>query len=204
MNRTFRNTRLGVICLTLVFGVYSCRGSQTNDTATGGVPQSSQPVETKASVPTASFKAVIENVSLYPVPNNRQDLAVSLVVSMNNSGEASTAKGWTLEIDSPDPTVPSGLTPVHVNGVVELPGTAGRKVDLGKEDLALKTSESSIGTNARVDGVLTFVLPKTTERELANNSTNLVLHFKDSAGNAYQTDKAVIGVKRAAAAQSSK
>jgi hypothetical protein len=147
---------------------------------------------------------VIENVSLYPVPNNRQDLAVSLVVSMNNSGPASTAKAWTLEIDSPDPTVPSGLTPVHVNGVVELPGTAGRKVDLGKEDLALKTSESSVGTNARVDGVLTFVLPKTTERELANNSTSFVVHFKDSAGNAYQTDKAVIGVKRAATAQSSK
>jgi hypothetical protein len=196
---------LGVICLTLVFGLYGCRSTQeTNDIATRAVPQSSAQVETKVAVPTASFKAVIENVSLYPVPNNRQDLAVSLVVSMNNSGEPSTAKAWTLEIDSPDPTLPSGLTPVYVNGVVELPGTAGRKVDLGKEDLALKTSESSVGTNARVEGVLTFVLPKTTERELANNNTSFVLHFKDSAGNTYQTDKAVIGVKRAAAAQSFK
>jgi hypothetical protein len=196
---------LGVICLTLVVGLYGCRNTQqTNRIATRAVPQSSAHVETKAAVPAASFKAVIENVSLYPVPSNRQDLAVSLVVSMNNSGEASTAKAWTLEIDSPDPTVPSGLTPVHVNGVVELPGTARRKVDLGKEDLALKTSETSIGKNARVDGVLTFVLPKTTESELANNRTSFVLHFKDSAGNTYQTEKTVIGLKRAAAAQSSK
>jgi hypothetical protein len=193
-----------VIFLTVVFGVSGCRSAQTNETTTRAVPQSNQQADPKASVPRSSFKAVIENVSLYPAPNNRQDLAVSLVVSINNSGEASTAKGWTLEIDSPDPTVPSGLTPVHVNGVVELPGTAGRKVDLGKEDLALKTSESSVGRNARLEGVLTFVLPKTTERELSNNNTSFLLHFKDSAGNAYKTDKAVIGVKRAAATQSSK
>ena len=186
-----------MISLALLVGLCGCRSSQPNEVATRAVPQSSP------SPMTPSFKAVIENVSLYPVPNNREDLAVSLVVSMNNSGEASTAKSWTLEIDSQDPSVPSGLTPVHVNGVVELPGTAARKVDLGKEDLALKTSESSVSKNARVDGVLTFVLPKTVENELANNNTSFVLHFKDSAGNAYQTEKAVLRGKRSSA-QSSK
>lgn len=119
---------------------------------------------------------------------------------MTNSGEPSIVKGWSLEVDSLDPSVPSGMTPVHVNGVVDMPGATAAKVDLGKEDLVLKTADSVIGKNTNVRGVLTFVLPKTSSSELANNSSSIVLHFKDAAGNSYQSNKAVIGAKKASAA----
>jgi len=39
-----------------------------------------------------------------------------------------------------------------------MPGTNGQKVDLGKEDLVLKTAQVPISNGARVKGVLTFVL----------------------------------------------
>lgn len=192
MNR-LTNREWLVTCLTLVFIVSGCQRSQTVDIKTSS--PTPQP-EAQPSVPVASFKAIIENVSMYPVPNNRQDLAITLVVSITNSGQPSIAKGWSLEVDSLDPSVPSGMVPVHVNGVVDMPGATATKVDLGKEDLVLKTADSAIGNNANVRGVLTFVLPKTSSSELANNSSSMVLHFKDAAGNPYQTNKTVIGGKK--------
>lgn len=147
-----------VVCtLSLAVVLLGCQSSVRDKP----VSRSSSQSETTPAVPGPSFKAFIQNVSIYSVPNNRQDLAVSLVVSVVNSGEPTTLRSWMLEVDSQDPSLPSGLEPVHVNGVVDLPGTNGRRVDLGKEDLALKASASSVGTNSKMDGVLTFVLPKT-------------------------------------------
>lgn len=151
----------------------------------------------KAAEPAAGEKPLltgrIENVSMYPVPNKREDLAISLVVSVDNAGTPSQAQGWNLEVSS---RVRSALLePVHVNGLVEMPGSVGKKVDLGKEDLVLKTAQATIAKGARVNGILTFVLPKSTENELANNSARLVVHFKDSQGHAYLTPAVVVGAK---------
>ncbi len=130
---------------------------------------------------------------MYPVPNKREDLAISLVVSVDNAGTPSQAQGWNLEVSSP---VRSALLePVHVNGVVEMPGSAGKKVDLGKEDMVLKTAQATIAKGARVNGILTFVLPKSTEAALANNNTRLVVHFKDSQGHSYPTPAVLVGAK---------
>lgn len=74
-----------------------------------------------------------------------------------------------------------------------MPGTNGIKVDLAKEDLVLKTAPVPIAKGALVNGILTFVLSKTSESELANTNTSLIVHFKDSQGNPYQTPKGVIG-----------
>jgi hypothetical protein len=141
------------------------------------------------------FSGRIENVSMYPVPNKREDLAISLVVSITNAGSSSVAQGWNLEVSSPRRQVPASLEPVHVNGLVEMPGSAGKKVDLGKEDLVLKTSQAAIAKSNSVNGILTFVLPKSTQSELANNSTRLVLHFKDFQGHSYPTPAVVVGAK---------
>jgi hypothetical protein len=141
------------------------------------------------------FSGRIENVSMYPVPNKREDLAISLVVSITNAGSSSVAQGWNLEVSSPSRGVPASLEPVHVNGLVEMPGSAGKKVDLGKEDLVLKTAPAAIAKGASVNGILTFVLPRSTESELANNSTRLVLHFKDSQGHSYPTPAVLVGAK---------
>ena len=186
-----------VTCLTLVSTVSGCQRNQTGEIKT---PSPTPEAQAQSSVRPASFKAVIENVSMYPVPNNRQDLAVTLVVSITNSGQPTIAKGWSLEVDSLDPSVPSGMVPVHVNGVVDMPGATATKVDLGKEDLVVKTADSAIGNNVNVRGVLTFVLPKTSPNDLASNSSSLVLHFKDAAGNSYETDKAIIGGKKTTSA----
>ncbi len=131
---------------------------------------------------------------MYPVPNRPEDLAVSLVVSVRNAGSPSTAQGWSLEVTSPE-RPPATVEAVHVNGQVEMPGTIGKKVDLGKEDLVLKTEQVSIAKGARVSGILTFVLRKTSESVLSNNNTSLTVHFKDSQSNQYQTPKSVIGAK---------
>jgi hypothetical protein len=90
------------------------------------------------------------------------------------------------------------VEPVHISGYVEMPGTNGTKVDLSKEDLALKTAQVAqvaIAKGARVNGILTFVLSKTSERDVSNNNTSLSLHFKDSQGNPYYAPKSVIGAK---------
>ena len=76
-----------------------------------------------------------------------------------------------------------------------MPGTNGTKVDLSKEDLVLKTAQVSIAKGARVNGILTFVLSKTSENSVSNNNTSLSVHFKDSQSSPYQTPKSVIGGK---------
>ena len=93
--------------------------------------------------------------------------------------------------DKSAPFTPS----VHVSGYVEMPGTNGTKVDLSKEDLVLKTAQVSIAKGARVNGILTFVLSKTSENSVSNNNTSLSVHFKDSQSSPYQTPKSVIGGK---------
>jgi len=140
-----------------------------------------------------ALAGVIRNVSLYPVPGRSSDLAISLVVAVRNSGAADHPDHWTLEVNSPTAGIPTGLEPVQVNGVVELPGT-NKSVDLAKEDLTVKAA-APIGRDSQVEGVLTFVLPHIEERALNHNSSSLVLHFKDSQGNSYKTPKAYIGAK---------
>ena len=82
---------------------------------------------------------------------------------------------------------------MHVNGVVELPG-ANKSVDLAKEDLTVKGA-GLIARGSQVEGVLTFVLAGIEEGALNHNSSSLILHFKDSQGNSYQTPKTYIGKK---------
>ena len=132
---------------------------------------------------------------MYPVPGQPDNLAISLVVLVENVGADSVAQGWSLEVNSPTVQGTKQLEPVRVNGVVELPGTK-TTVDLAKEDLALKTADAPIAKSKQVEGVLTFVLPQASERTLNGSSTSLILHFKDGAGNSYQTAKAVIGRKK--------
>jgi len=172
----------------------ACRARQPDlKTAPTIQTQTTPDLEVVAEKP--SLAGLIKNVSIYPVPGRHQDLAVSLVVFVRNSGAPSTAQGWMMEVKSPSARVPTALEPVHISGYVEMPGTNGAKVDLLKEDLALKTAQVSIAKGAQVNGILTFVLSKTLEREVSNNNTSLTLHFKDSQGNPYQTPKSVIGGK---------
>lgn len=184
--------------LSLIVLAGACRTNPPPDTKT----DPSAPAKTESNSKVAEqpagerplFSGRIENVSMYPVPNKPEDLAISLVVSITNAGSSSVAQGWNLEVNSPRRQAPASLAPVHVNGLVEMPGSAGKKVDLGKEDLVLKTAQAAIAQGASVNGILTFVLPKSTERELANNSA-LVLHFKDAQGHSYQTPAVVVGAK---------
>ena len=141
----------------------------------------------------SGLAGLIKSVSLYQVPDHRGDLAISLVVSIHNVGAPDRVQGWTLEVSSPGAGVPTGLDPVHVNGVVELPGR-NKSVDLAKEDLTVKSADA-IGRGSQLEGVLTFVLRGTDERALNHNSSSLVLHFKDSQGNSYQTPRTYIGKK---------
>jgi hypothetical protein len=179
--------------LALVLG--GCRTSQPLEVKTDpALPTNSQP-GSKVVIEKPSLTGRIDNVSMYPVPNRPQDLAVSLVVSITNTGSPTTAQGWNLEVNSPGRSTPTPLEPVHVNGLVEMPGTNGKKVDLAKEDLVLKTAQVPIANGAQVRGILTFVLAKTSENALSNNQSSLTIHFKDSRSNPYQTPKSVIGNK---------
>ena len=181
---------LALAILALVLG--ACRTSQRPDTKTDPTIQAKTEPDSKVAE-RPSLAGRIENMSMYPVPNRREDLAVSLVVSIRNAGSPSIAQGWNLEVNSASRRVPIVLEPVHVNGSVEMPGTNGLKVDLAKEDLVLKSAQVPIAKGALVNGILTFVLSKTSESELASTKTSLVVHFKDSQGNPYQTPKGVIG-----------
>ena len=143
-----------------------------------------------------SFSGRIVNLSLYPVPNNRENLAVSVVVSVDNSGSTGNAQDWTLAVNTPGHRDLRGVQPVHVNGVVAMPGSAGQRVDLDKEDLVIKSKDTAITKGTTLTGILTFVLPKISATELSNNNSSLVIHFKDSQGGSYQTAKAMIGAKR--------
>ena len=185
---------LATAVLTLFLG--ACRKNRSPEIK----PDSAIPTNTQTdSKPVAEkplLTGVIEHVSMYPVPNRPEDLAVSLVVSVRNAGSPSTAQGWRLEVLSPGRS-PTAVDAVHVNGQVEMPGSNGQKVDLGKEDLVVKTAQVPIPKGARVSGILTFVLAKTSASVLSNNHTSLTIHFKDSQSDQYQTPKSVIGVKAA-------
>src|SRR4030095_10538547 len=150
-------------CLSLILAtlLLICGACRPNRSSNQGSTNSPTPGETQSDSKPAenpSFEGRIQHVSMYPVPNHREDLAVTLVVIVSNSGSASGAEGWHLEVNSRSRRVPTVLEPVHVNGIVELPGANGTKVDLGKEDLVRKTAQISIDKGASVKGVLTFVL----------------------------------------------
>lgn len=142
-----------------------------------------------------SVLCAVRDLSLYPVPNNPENLAVSLIVSVRNSGAPTMLQDWKLDIRSANRTDLAALEPVHVNGVVDMPGGKGTRVDLAKEDLALKSQQTALMKGAELRGVLTFVLPKTSTEELSNNRSSFVIHFKDNQGATYQTRRALIGVK---------
>ena len=84
---------------------------------------------------------------------------------------------------------------MHVNGIVGIPGREGQ-VDLGKEDLSVKSKSVVLTKGNSLDGVLTFVLEDTSEKNLSNNNSSFVVKFDDSQGRSYQTRKYVIGSKR--------
>ncbi|MGZ8842633.1 MAG: hypothetical protein ACXW18_03155 [Pyrinomonadaceae bacterium] len=172
-------------------------GCRTRPPAGQSSPAMTQPSVEAAREPLVekpSLSGKIQNLSMYPVPNRRDDLAVSLVVSVINKGSPGFAQDWKLEVNSPGRDDLKNLEPVHVNGLVEIPGQR-IKVDLGKEDLAIKSKQSLLAKGDQLDGVLTFVLPRTATEDLANNRSSFTLHFKDSLGSSYQTPKSVIGTK---------
>ena len=182
-----------LVILALVLA--ACRTSQPPDIKTDPAGQTNSGPESKVVAEKPSLAAKIENVSMYPVPNHREDLAVSLVVSVHNAGSPTSAQNWKLEVNSPGRLIPAILEPVHVNGYVYMPGTQNMRVDLAKEDLVFKTSQGEIAKGDGVKGILTFVLAKTSEDALSNNGTSFTVHFKDSQGIPYRTPKSVIGEK---------
>ncbi len=70
--------------------------------------------------------------------------AVSLMVSVGNAGFPSTVQGWSLDVSSLGQAFTS-VGPVHINGVVDAPGKLRTKIDLDKEDLAVKTAQDPVG-----------------------------------------------------------
>jgi hypothetical protein len=167
-------------------------------TGCGHTAQQTSPLQTPTSTPSnevrSKFSAKIENVSLYPVPSNSRDLAISVVVTVSNSGGAGVAQGWALSVNCPTRTDLKSAEPVHINGVVDMPGFGGQ-VDLGKEDLVLKSKQAPIASGHPLKGILTFVLPHTSTKELSNNGTTMAISFKDDRGSSYQTPPATIGTK---------
>jgi hypothetical protein len=144
----------------LALALTSCQKSQPGPTSSSAIQPS--PSQNSATANRPSFTGLIKNVSMYPVPGQPGNLAVSLVVSVSNAGADSTATAWRLDLESQGGSV-RGFEPVHVNGVVELPGTS-KTVDLGKEDLVLMTSQAPISKGGSLDGVLTFVVPQSQSR----------------------------------------
>ena len=136
----------------------------------------------------------IANLSIYPVPNNSRNVALTVFMSVKNVGSPTVAQNWKLVLASGSEE-PRELRPVHVNGVVGIPGGEGQ-VDLGKEDLAVKSKSILLTKGNSLDGVLTFVLADTSEKNLSNNNASFVVKFEDSQGRLYQTRKYVIGNKR--------
>ena len=183
----FTSEKASVLIVLLAILSSSCqtKPNSTNTLSTSNVPGA--PVEMRP-----VLTAQVKSVSLYQVPGQPQNLAISFVVSVSNSAVPSAANTWNLEVNTGNKT--ETLEPVRVNGVVELPGTK-RTVDLAKDDLAVKTSETPISKSTQVEGVLTFVVPQASETELAANKASLRIHFKDGAGNSYQTDRVVVGQK---------
>jgi hypothetical protein len=188
------SSRSFVFLALLILGLAGCQTSENpkSEPAT----QMNAEVVRQVSPEKPSLSGEIENLSLYPVPNNRRNLAISLVISVRNTGSPSIAQDWALSVTAPGRTDPGTLEPVHVNGMVEMPGTAGMQVDLAKEDLVIKSKQNPIAKGAQLKGILTFVLPNASARELSNNHATLLLQFKDNLGHSYQTRKATIGTRR--------
>src|SRR6266850_5791431 len=109
--------------------------------------------------------------------------------------DSRTVQRWSLEVTSVGQTF-TAVGPVHINGVVDAPGKLGTKLDLDKEDLAVKTARNPVARDSHVNGVLTFLLKDTHENKLAAKGTSLILHFDDSQGYSYQTSKGVISTKK--------
>jgi hypothetical protein len=185
------NTLLFIITA-LAFALSACQGKPAENASR----TSQRPTQTATSAtPRPLLAGRIDNVSLYPVPNNASDLAISLVVSVTNAGEPTVAQNWKLEVNSPGGQEPIVVEPVYVAGVVDMPGGQGQKVDLAKEDLAIKAARTSITAKDRLTGILTFVLKETSESKLASNNTRLAVHFKDQQGNSYQSPQVALGAK---------
>jgi hypothetical protein len=94
------SSRLCVAIVLLVLAFAGCRSRQSTET------NSPRPGETKTQPPIQSaekpaFAGKIENLSLYPVPNRPENLAVSLVVSVSNDGAAGNANDWTMAVYAP-------------------------------------------------------------------------------------------------------
>jgi hypothetical protein len=196
MNLTRISSRTFVL-IALLFGLVGCQTSRKPETnsASPSASQTRSEATSQSAAEKPSLSGSIDNLSIYPVPNNRENLAISMVVSVSNSGAPDNAKDWTLAVNTPGQRDLRGLQPVHVNGVVAMPGT-GQRVDLDKEDLAIKSKDTTIAKGATLKGILTFVLPKLSATDLSNNNSTLVIHFKDNQGNVYQTGKALIGARR--------
>jgi len=189
-----------IIVLTLIAA--GCRGTTVPKNDSEPAAQTNAATSATKSTPAPeptperpSLSCAVQDLSLYPVPNNRENLAVSLVVSVHNSGAPTMVQDWKLAIQSPSRTDLGSLEPVHVNGVVEMPGAKGARVDLAKEDLVLKSKQTALTKGRDLKGVLTFVLPKTSTQDLSNNRSTFVIYFKDNQGGTYQTRRALIGVK---------
>jgi hypothetical protein len=189
------SSRLCLAILLLVLAFAGCRSRQGTETNSARPSETNtQPSNQSAEKP--AFAGKIENLSLYPVPNRPENLAVSLVVSVTNDGAAGNAGDWTLAVYAPGRFDLRGLQPVHVNGVVTMPGASGKRVDLDREDLAVKSKDAVVNRGETLTGILTFILAKTAASDISNSNTSIVLHFKDSQGNSYQTGKATVGAKR--------
>jgi len=192
---------LGITVVAVILVSVSCRKDHTADLNPSAAPQSTVTVQSNsAAAPSVqaidkpALSCQVETLSLYPVPNNPANLAISVVVSVQNSGAASTLQDWKLTVYSPNRSDFTAFEAVHVNGVVEMPGAGGRRVDLAKEDLALASKQVPVEKAGQLRGVLTFVLPKTSVQELSNNQSSFVIHFKDSQGTLYRSRKTVIGL----------
>ncbi len=196
-----RTTTQLLVLLLLIGSMSSCSKKEAPSTPsataspTGTTGTSAQPTA-KPQVDGTAFRGVIKNVSLYSVPGHSDDLAMTLVVSIKNSGGPSVLQEWKLEVNTPTKGVPTGGDAVHVSGVVDLPGAEGKKVDLAKDDLSVKAAQTPVATGSETSGVLTFVLPKTTESSLSGNNTSVMVRFKDSQGLLYWTPKTFIGAKK--------
>jgi len=189
------SSRLCVAIVLLVLAIAGCKSRQSTETNSARAGEANtQPANQSGEKP--AFAGKIENLSLYPVPNRSENLAVSLVVSVTNDGAAGNANDWTMAVYAPGRFDLRGLQPVHVNGVVTMPGTSGKRVDLDTEDLAVKSKDTVINSGETLTGILTFILAKTAASDISNNNTSFVVHFKDSQGNSYQTGKAAVGAKR--------
>ena len=191
--------RTVLLLLSISFLSACANKSQSNSANTKQAQATNQPAKSSSSPNNPSrpdrplLFGLIRNVSIYPVPGQSGNSAVSLVISVSNSGVSTYASEWKLEVSSATRSFSS--EPVHVNGVVEMPGSVSKTVDLAKEDLDVKARENPIVPGKPLEGILTFVLPQTSEKELTDTKASLVLQFKDKPGNSYQTTKVVIGDK---------